>query len=62
MQKIILLSIVLGFFLAGCVSQKKEKNPSDQIRINQVGFYPESVKQFVLADYEAKSFAVVDED
>lgn len=31
------------------------------IRINQIGFYPEAVKEFVLADYEASKFQVIGE-
>lgn len=34
---------------------------SEQIRINQVGYYPQSLKEFVVADLEAVSFQVVDD-
>lgn len=62
MKKNFLLVILVGYFLSGCVSEKEEKDGSDQIRINQIGFYPESVKQFVLVETEAKTFTVVDDD
>jgi len=62
MKKNFLLLIVVGYFLSGCVSEKEEKDTSDQIRINQIGFYPESVKQFALVDTEAKAFTLVDDD
>ena len=35
---------------------------SKQIRINQLGYYPQSVKEFVVADLDATSFQVVDEE
>jgi len=62
MKKNFVLAVIVGLFLIGCVSDKENKIPSDQIRINQIGFYPESVKQFALVDTEAKTFAVVDDD
>jgi endoglucanase len=34
---------------------------SEQIRINQLGYYPQSIKEFVVVDLEATSFQVVDE-
>jgi endoglucanase len=36
------------------------EDSSEQIRINQVGYYPLSIKEFVVADLEATSFQVVD--
>ena len=35
---------------------------SDQIRLNQVGYYPSSVKEFILADLSGTSFDLVDAD
>ena len=46
--------------LSACNSNKNNAKISDQIRINQLGFYPSSVKQFTIVDTEASSFKVVD--
>ena len=35
---------------------------SEQIRLNQVGYYPSSVKEFILADLSGTSFDLVDAD
>ncbi len=35
---------------------------SEQIRINQLGYYPQSIKEFVVADLEATSFQVIDQE
>jgi endoglucanase len=35
---------------------------SDQIRINQVGYYPQSIKEFVVADLDATSFMVLNKE
>lgn len=47
-------------FLYGCDSKKESAKISDQIRINQLGFYPSSVKEFTVIDLNANSFKVVD--
>jgi len=52
---LLLISLQLSFF--GLMSQSPERpNP---IRLNQIGYYPTSAKNFVLADVQAKSFTVV---
>ncbi|MDZ7614942.1 MAG: cellulase N-terminal Ig-like domain-containing protein [Flavobacteriaceae bacterium] len=33
---------------------------ADAIRINQIGYYPESVKQFAVVDAETSKFTVID--
>ena len=43
-----------------CDSNKQSAKISDQIRINQLGFYPSSVKEFTAIDLEASSFKVID--
>lgn len=43
-----------------CESKKETPKITDVIRINQIGFYPASAKQFTLVDTEGKSFKVVD--
>ncbi|WKK66437.1 glycoside hydrolase family 9 protein [Lutimonas zeaxanthinifaciens] len=60
MKKLIALSTIILLFTYGCDSKKGSAKISDQIRINQIGFYPSSVKQFAIVDTEANSFKVVD--
>lgn len=56
-----LLTIIATFSLLACQTPKIiQKVDSEHIRINQIGFYPESVKQFVVADIEAFKFDIID--
>lgn len=52
--------ILLVFSLISCADQKENGSVSDQIRINQIGFYPDSPKEFTVADDEAKTFKIID--
>ena len=54
-----LLSIIL---FVSCETKKNETIFREAIRINQVGFYPNAVKQFVVADLEASFFEILDEN
>jgi endoglucanase len=60
MKKLISLSIFILLFAYSCDSKKGSAKISDQIRINQIGFYPSSVKQFTIVDTEASTFKLVD--
>ncbi|MCA0932520.1 glycoside hydrolase family 9 protein [Lutimonas saemankumensis] len=60
MKKLIVLSALILLITYGCDSKKESAKISDQIRINQIGFYPSSVKQFTVVDTEASSFKLVD--
>lgn len=60
MRKSIALSALALLFAYACDSNKGSAKISDQIRINQIGFYPSSVKQFTITDIKAKTFKVVD--
>jgi len=61
MKNSILLYTIVFFSLFACQSPKTvKKSNSEAIRINQIGFYPESVKQFLVADMEAIKFDVID--
>ena len=60
MKKLIALGSFILLFTYGCNSNKESAKISDQIRINQIGFYPSSVKQFTIVDSEASSFKLVD--
>ena len=61
MRKIVTI-ISLIVLATSCNTVVKKVSISDNIRINQVGFYPNSTKQFVVADIPATSFKVVDEN
>lgn len=62
MKKVILFSAFVIFSLFAYQSPKNINNtPSDNIRINQIGFYPSSVKQFTVVDIEASKFEVLNE-
>ncbi len=60
MKKLIALSAFVLLIFAGCDSKKGSAKISDQIRINQIGFYPSSVKQFTIVNTEASTFKLVD--
>ena len=59
-----LLSILtfLWFILFSCNSNitLPEEGDSGPIRINQLGYYPQSPKEFVAADFVAESYIIVD--
>jgi endoglucanase len=61
MKSTIIYTIFL-LLLAGCSHQVTltDETPSPLIRINQLGFYPEANKEFVLVDHEATAFQVID--
>ena len=58
MRKISYFAILTVILLVSCESKQNETTLSDAIRINQIGFYPNSVKQFVVADFEASFFKI----
>ena len=60
MKKLIALCAFILLFVYACDSNKGSAKISDQIRINQIGFYPSSVKQFTIVDTKATSFKLVD--
>ena len=56
MRKLPIFSILLSILIVACTAEKTSTKLSDSIRINQIGFYPNSVKQFIVADLEVTSF------
>ena len=60
MKKLIALCAFILLFVYACDSNKGSAKISDQIRINQIGFYPSSVKQFTIVDTKATTFKLVD--
>lgn len=60
MKKTIFLSLILAFALFSCKGPQPQNTiVSEVIRINQIGYYPHSVKEFVLADIEGESFELL---
>ena len=45
-------------FLIQCQEEKAPLPISDDIRLNQIGYYPESTKEFILADQIASTFTI----
>ncbi len=61
-MKPVYLFTILSIVLLSCSAPELPlpEEGSEQIRINQLGYYPQSLKEFVVADLEATSFQVVD--
>lgn len=53
--------MLLSILIVACTAEKTSTKLSDAIRINQIGFYPNSVKQFIVVDIEVTSFDIVNE-
>jgi len=60
-KKISILSILALSLIFGCTSEKEIIPNAEMFRLNQLGYYPNSVKQFVVADMPAQAYKVVDE-
>ena len=62
-MKSLALLIAICVLLISCNSPELPSlaESSDQIRINQVGYYPQSIKEFVVADLEATTLQVISE-
>ncbi len=48
------------FLSVQCETEKLPLETSENIRLNQIGYYPSSVKEFILADHKASTFRVMD--
>jgi endoglucanase len=55
------LWVLLILLVVSCQTKKSEITFSDAIRINQLGFYPNSVKQFVIANVDANEFQILND-
>ncbi len=60
MKKLVLFCIFSLFVIVSCQSEKKETSLSNSIRINQLGFYPNSIKQFIVVDNTPSTFKIID--
>ncbi|MDX5583622.1 MAG: glycoside hydrolase family 9 protein [Aureibaculum sp.] len=61
MKKVILLMLVGFICLTSCKPKVDAIPVVDTIRINQLGFYPTSIKQFMVIDTVATNFEIIDE-
>ena len=60
MKKFATPLILITAIIFGCESSKKTNSIIQNIRLNQLGYYPESVKQFAIVDFNASIFDVAD--
>ncbi len=62
-MKPISLLVTLLLFLFSCGSPEKYSlgESNELIRINQLGYYPQSIKEFVVVNLEANSFQVIND-
>ena len=51
---------LLSLLYIQCESEKLPLETSDSIRLNQIGYYPGSVKEFILVDHTADAFRIID--
>lgn len=61
MKKLPFLLTLIAIVLSSCTTSAPapEADKYHNIRFNQVGYYPKSIKEFVVADYEATSFNIL---
>ncbi len=63
MKKLHLLLTLFVIVLTSCTTSTlvSEADNHEHIRFNQLGYYPDAIKEFVVADYEATSFQILNE-
>ncbi len=57
-----LITLTIVLLQYGCKNEIVNLNRSDKIRINQLGYYPESPKVFVLSDLASDSFEIINQN
>jgi len=64
MKNLNLVMALMAMTLLSCQSPPPAGEPDQHqhIRYNQVGYYPTAVKEFVVADHDAASFLILDEE
>jgi endoglucanase len=62
-MKLLTLALSIAFLLFSCNPKEMQLTDpeSPSIRFNQVGYYPEAIKEFVVADHAAEEFRILDE-
>lgn len=58
-MKLLIPLLAIALFSCKPSVNMDELLPSEQLRINQLGYFPDAVKEFVVADLEASSFSVL---
>ena len=63
MKKFSLLLILFALVISSCntTAPSPVADKNENIRYNQVGYYPKSIKEFVVTDYQAISFNILNE-
>ncbi len=63
MKNLSLLLALVAIILSNCTTTVPASEPDkkENIRFNQVGYYPDAIKEFVVADYKATSFLILNE-
>jgi endoglucanase len=63
MKNLTFLMVLYAIVLPSCNNAvlPQEADIDHHIRFNQVGYYPDAIKEFVVADYEASSFIILNE-
>jgi len=64
MKNLIFLLALIALVSLGCQGPPPsgEADRHQHIRFNQIGYYPTAVKEFVVADHEASTFQLIDEE
>lgn len=60
MRKLSVYAILLLVLMVSCRSDKTTKTVQNAIRINQIGYYPTAIKQFVVSNLNVTTFNIVD--
>ena len=61
MRNLLFFILIASLFGSSCNEIDSGKlTESDKFRLNQLGFYPESVKQFILVDSSISTFEIID--
>jgi len=61
-MNIIAFPALVLFLFIQCAKPETDSVLSESIRINQLGYYPGSVKEFVVADQDAETFDLVNSE
>lgn len=54
--------ILILFFILACNQKQKQQNPVAEVRLNQIGYYPNSIKRAIVVNTRADQFEVKTEN